>query len=172
MPIFLVQQVPEPTVHAVLRVGAHLANLKRVRSIVFEEPRNPDELERKCFLLAHKGGIFENQFHCRPQAWRIGKFRVNLVELLSSIVPEFRCSPTEEKEPANETQSPETPILRAAAAVLSNEQRKRPDLELNLSTMVLKLEYPARDQIPCVIFEAEGPIRGQRRENQNSLTYN
>jgi hypothetical protein len=81
VPIFLVQQVPEPTVHAVLRVGTHLANLKRVRSIVFEELRNPDELERKRFVLAHKGGISENQFHCRPQAWRIGKFRVNLVEL-------------------------------------------------------------------------------------------
>ena len=80
-PIFLVQQVPEPTVHGVLRVGTHLANLKRVRSIVFEELRNPDELERKRFLLAHKGGISEKQFHCRPQAWRIGKFRVNLVEL-------------------------------------------------------------------------------------------
>jgi hypothetical protein len=56
VPISLVQQVPEPTVHAVLRVGTHLANLKRVRSIVFEEPRNPDELERKRFVLAHKGG--------------------------------------------------------------------------------------------------------------------
>jgi hypothetical protein len=77
VPIFLVQQVPEPTVHAVLRLGTHLANLKHVRSIVFEESRSPDELN----LLAHKGGISENQFHCRLQAWRIGKFRVNLFVL-------------------------------------------------------------------------------------------
>ena len=76
VPIFLAQQIPKPTVHAALRLGARFANLKRVRSIVFEEPRNPDELQRKRFLLAHKGGISENQFHCRPQAWRIGKFRV------------------------------------------------------------------------------------------------
>jgi len=31
--IFLVQQIPEPTVHAVPRLGAHLANLKHMRSI-------------------------------------------------------------------------------------------------------------------------------------------
>ena len=35
----LVQQVPQPTVHAVLRHGTHLVNLKHVRSIVFEESR-------------------------------------------------------------------------------------------------------------------------------------
>jgi hypothetical protein len=81
VPIFLVQQVPQPTVHAVLRLGTHLANLKHVRSIVFEESRSPDELKRGRFLLAHKGGISENQFHCRLQAWRIGKFRVNLFVL-------------------------------------------------------------------------------------------
>ncbi len=56
-------------------------NLKHVGSIVFEEPCNPDELERKRFPLARKGGISQNQFHCVPQAWRTGKFRVNLVEL-------------------------------------------------------------------------------------------
>ena len=78
VPIFLVQQVPQPTVHAVLRLGTHFANLKHVRSIVFEESRSPDELKRGRFLLAHKGGISENQFHCRLQAWRIGKFGVNL----------------------------------------------------------------------------------------------
>jgi len=33
------------------------------------------------FPLAHKGGISENQFHCRLQAWRIAKFRVNLFVL-------------------------------------------------------------------------------------------
>jgi hypothetical protein len=66
VPIFLIQQVPEPTVHAVLRVGTHLANLKYVRSIAFEEPRNSNELERKRFPLAHKGGISENQFHSIP----------------------------------------------------------------------------------------------------------
>lgn len=81
MRIFLVQRVPEPTVHAVLRLDTHLANLKHVRSIVFEESRSPDELERRRFLLAHKGGISEYQFHCRLQAWRLGKFRVNLVVL-------------------------------------------------------------------------------------------
>ena len=77
----LVQQVPEPTVHAVLRLGMHLANLKHVRSIVFEESRSPDELKRGRFPLAHKGGISENQFHCRLQAWRIAKLRVNLFVL-------------------------------------------------------------------------------------------
>jgi hypothetical protein len=81
-----VQQVPEPTVHAVLRWGTHLAYLKRVRSIVFEESRSPDELERRSFPLAHKGRISENSVQCRLQARRIGKFRVNLVGSLSSIV--------------------------------------------------------------------------------------
>jgi hypothetical protein len=66
--IFLVQQVPEPTVHPVLRLAAHLGNLKYVRSIVFEKPRNPDELERKGFAFPEKGGLSENQPHCRPQA--------------------------------------------------------------------------------------------------------
>jgi hypothetical protein len=31
VPIFLVQQIPEPTVHAVPRLGTHLANLKHMR---------------------------------------------------------------------------------------------------------------------------------------------
>jgi hypothetical protein len=66
--IFLVQQVLEPTVHPVLRLAAHLANLKYVRSIVFEKPRNPNELERKGFAFPEKAGLSENQPHCRPQA--------------------------------------------------------------------------------------------------------
>jgi len=73
-----VQQAPEPTVHAVLRWDTHLANLKRVRSILFEESCSPDELERRRCPLAHKGGMSENQVHCRLQARRIGKFRINL----------------------------------------------------------------------------------------------
>jgi len=58
--VSLVQQVPKPSVHAILRLATHLANLKHVRSIVFEV-RNSNELERKGFALAAKGGLSENQ---------------------------------------------------------------------------------------------------------------
>jgi len=81
VPIFLAQQIPKPTVHAALRLGARFANLKRVRSIVFEESRGPDELERKRFPLADKGGVSQNDFQCSSQPWRIRKFRVNLFVL-------------------------------------------------------------------------------------------
>src|ERR1700676_769944 len=79
VPIFLAQQIPKPTVHKALRLGALFANLKRVRSIVFEESRGPDEFERKRFPLADKGGVSQNDFQCSPQSWRIKKFRVNFV---------------------------------------------------------------------------------------------
>src|SRR5258708_27898112 len=42
----LVQQVPQPAVHAILH-GTHLVNLKHVRSIVFEESRRSEKLERR-----------------------------------------------------------------------------------------------------------------------------
>jgi hypothetical protein len=77
-----VQQIPKPTVHAVLRWDTHLANLKRVRSILSEKSCGPNELERRRCLVARKRGMFENQVHCRLQARRIGKFRVNLVVLV------------------------------------------------------------------------------------------
>jgi hypothetical protein len=81
VPMFLVQQIPKPTIHGALRLGARFAKLKRVRSIVFEESRGPDELERKGFPLADKGGISQNEFQCSSQPWRIRKFRVNLFVL-------------------------------------------------------------------------------------------
>jgi hypothetical protein len=38
----LVQQVPEPTVHAVLRHGTHLVKLKPARRTLFEESRGSE----------------------------------------------------------------------------------------------------------------------------------
>ena len=75
----LVQQVPKPLIHAVLSLGI-LVNLEYVGGIVFEEPRNPNELQRKRSLLVHKGWIVENQFHCRQQARRIGYYGANFVK--------------------------------------------------------------------------------------------
>ena len=69
-----VQQIPKPTVHAVLRWDTHLANLKRVRSILSENLAALMNLnERRC-LVARKRGMFENQVHCRPfskSCWRL-----------------------------------------------------------------------------------------------------
>ena len=73
-----VQQVPEPTVHAVVRWRTRLAKPKRVRSILFEESRSFNELERRRRPLAQKSGMSENPVHRRLQARRIGEFRVNL----------------------------------------------------------------------------------------------
>lgn len=69
MPIVLVQQIPKPTVHAALDLDTHLADLKPVRSIAFEESRSPDELEGRSFPLADKRGISQSEFQCSVQAY-------------------------------------------------------------------------------------------------------
>ena len=66
--IFLAQQIPAPTVHAALRLGARFANLKRVRSIVFEESRGPDELERRRFPSLGEYESSQSIFSCSLSA--------------------------------------------------------------------------------------------------------
>src|SRR5260221_13350644 len=56
----LVHHVPQTAVHAILH-GTHLVNLKHVRSIVFEESRRSEKLERRRCPIAPKCRISENQ---------------------------------------------------------------------------------------------------------------
>jgi hypothetical protein len=51
-------QVPKPAVHVALRQSTHLADLKRVRSIGFEESRRSEKLDRRRSHQIEKGGIF------------------------------------------------------------------------------------------------------------------
>ncbi len=64
----LAQQVPEPTVHAVLRGGTHLADVKDMWRVIFEKSGRPDEFVGTAFRVALKNGICEDQLHGRLQA--------------------------------------------------------------------------------------------------------
>ena len=41
-----IQKVPQPAIHPILRRGTHFANLEQMGSVIFQESRSCDEVER------------------------------------------------------------------------------------------------------------------------------
>jgi len=77
-PCGLVQKVPEPTVHAIFRCGAHLADLKQVRSVTLKESGSLDELKEWALGRAGNNGIFQHKLECKLQFRRIRSVPIHL----------------------------------------------------------------------------------------------
>jgi hypothetical protein len=73
-PLLLVQKVPEPTVHAVLQLGAGFANLKQTRCIIFQESCSRDELEGRPLERTGYGRMLEDEIEGSLQTGGIGYF--------------------------------------------------------------------------------------------------
>lgn len=70
----LLQKIPEPTIHPVLRLSSHFANLEQMRSVIFQESRSRNELGRWSVEWVGNGGISQDKIESDLQTARIRYF--------------------------------------------------------------------------------------------------